>query len=115
MSEYIIERVDSIRFEKTIDGNKAYFRITEPKNFELCNAQTFTTNSLGIKLMPTKTINWKSVFDIDTRIIFSGVIREVKSDGVINIMHSGDFDFIEMCNGRLVQVFEFGKEINNNG
>lgn len=104
MSEYIIERVDSIRFEKTIDGKKAYFCIKEPKNFEVCSAQTFVTDRLGTKLMINKEINWMSVFNVDTKIIISGIVKESNNGGTINITHSGDFDFIEMCNGRLVKI-----------
>lgn len=104
MSEYIIERADSIRFERTIDGNKVYFCIKEPKNCETYTEQTFVTDGLGTKLMIDKEISWISVFDVNTKIIISGVIKESKNGGTINITHSGDFDFIEMCNGRLVEI-----------
>lgn len=104
MSEYIIERADFIRFERTIDGNKVYFCITEPKNLEAYSTQTFVTGGLGTKLMIDKEISWMSVFNVDTKIIISGVVKESKNGGTINITHSGDFDFIEMCNGRLVEI-----------
>ena len=81
-----------------------YFCITEPKNFETYSTQTFVTDGLDTKLMIDKKISWMSVLNVDTKIIISGVVKESKNSGTINITHSGDFDFIEMCNGRLVKI-----------
>ena len=106
MNKFIIERVDSIRFEREFkDGSKASFAVIEPRTLKLENADyLITAGSSSMKFNAYKTLlhNWDSVFDSNTQIIIVGNIIEVTSSDELVKNLDGEFDFRELCNGNIV-------------
>lgn len=97
----MIERIDSIRFERTFDdGTKVFFSVDEPKGLNISNANAIISAGKygNVGSIPH---DWHSVFDCHTKIIVVGRIKEIKLDGLITIYHEGEFDFEELCRGNI--------------
>ena len=106
MSKYAIEYIESLRFERVNDdGTKTVFSVEEPKSIGLTNPRSILTGKYGVQIGGVSHC-WNEVFNIRTKIILVGKIVEVKSDGYIKINHEGEFDFEELCEGKLVKVNE---------
>ena len=104
MSRYTVEYVESLRFERTNDdGTKTVFSVEEPKSIGLTNARSILTGKYGVQIGGINHC-WDEVFSSKTKIMLVGKIVEVKSDGYIKINHEGEFDFEELCEGRLVKI-----------
>lgn len=105
---FAVEYIESLRFERVNDdGTKTVFSVEEPKSIGLANARSILTGKYGVQIGGVSHC-WNEVFHHHTRIIIVGKIVEVKSDGYIKINHEGEFDFEELCNGKLVKINECG-------
>ena len=108
MSRYTVEYVESLRFERVNDdGTKTVFSVEEPKSIGLTSPRSILTGKYGVQIGGVNH-HWNEVFHHNTRIIIVGKIVEIKSDGYIKITHEGEFDFEELCEGKLVKVNECG-------
>lgn len=105
MNHFTIRDVSSIRFERTfIDGTTTYFSIGEPKSLKFQNAEhllQFCPDYYN-QLDNEKFHNWESVFNPDTRIIICGEVHELNEVGELVRAGTGEFDFRELCNGKMV-------------
>ena len=102
---FAVEYIESLRFERVNDdGTKTVFSVEEPKSIGLTSARTIITGKCGVQIGGISHC-WNEVFNFKTKIILVGKIVEVKSDGYIKI-HEGEFDFEELCKGKLVKVNE---------
>lgn len=103
MTDFILERIDEIRFEVTCNGAKVSFAVIEPKGLELTNGSVIATGKNGA-CIKEKIYDWHSVFNSHTKIIIKGLIKETKANGLIIINHEGKFDFNELCKGEIVRI-----------
>ncbi len=101
----IIERMDSIRFERTFnDGAKISFNVEHPKGLTLSNSQCFLDIGNYNTTIARVNHSWDSVFSNKTKIILVGKIKEIKSGGVIAMNYEGEFDLKELQKGNIVQI-----------
>ena len=105
---FTVELIKSLRFERVNDdGTKTVFSVEEPKAIGLTNASSILTGSYGVQIGGVNH-QWDEVFSSKTKIILVGKIVEVESNGYIKTNHEGEFDFEELCKGKLVKVNECG-------
>lgn len=124
MSGYTIEYVESLRFERANDdGTKTVFSVEEPKSIGLTSPRSILTGKHGVQIGGV-THCWGEVFSSKTKIILVGAIIEKKEMMVVkqgsnisdisqtkelsDVRHYGEFDFEELCKGKLVKVNECG-------
>ena len=120
MNSFRIDYIKSIRFEReNDDGTKVSFSVEEPKAIGLTNARSLLTGKYGVQIGGVNHC-WDEVFSSKTKIILVGAIIEKKEMMVIkqgsnisdfsqtkemtDVRHYGEFDFEELCNGRLVKI-----------
>ena len=120
MSGYTVEYVESLRFERANDdGTKTVFSVEEPKSIGLTNSRSILTGKYGVQIGGVNHC-WDEVFSSKTKIILVGTIIEKKEMMVIkqgsnisdflqtkemtDVRHYGEFDFEELCKGRLVKI-----------
>ena len=120
MSKYAIEYIESLRFERVNDdGTKTVFSVEEPKSIGLTNPRSILTDKHGVQIGGVNHC-WDEVFSSKTKIILVGAIIEKKEMMVIkqgsnisdflqtkemtDVRHYGEFDFEELCKGRLVKI-----------
>ena len=103
---FVIEYIESLRFERVNDdGTKTVFSIEEPKSIGITTPRFILTGKYGVKIGSISHC-WNEVFNFRAKIILVGKIVEVKSDGYIKINHEGEFDFEELCKGKLVKMLD---------
>lgn len=117
---FTVEYIESLRFERTNDdGTKTVFSVEEPKSIGLTNARSILTGKYGVQIGGVSHC-WNEVFSSKTKIILVGTIIEKKEMMVIkqgsnisdvsqtkelsDVRHYGEFDFEELCKGRLVKI-----------
>ena len=120
MSRYTAEYVESLRFERVNDdGTKTVFSVEEPKSIGLTSPRSILTGKYGVQIGGVNH-NWDEVFSSKTKIILVGAIIEKKEMMVVkqgsnisdflqtkemtDVRHYGEFDFEELCKGRLVKI-----------
>ena len=120
MNKYVIAYIEALRFEReNVDGTKTVFSVEEPKSIGLTNARSVLTGKYGFQIGGVNHC-WDEVFSSKTKIILVGAIIEKKEMMVIkqgsnisdvsqtkelsDVRHYGEFDFEELCKGKLVKI-----------
>ena len=120
MSRYTVEYVESLRFERVNDdGTKTVFSVEESKSIGLTSPRSMLTGKYGVQIGGVNHC-WDEVFSSKTKIILVGAIIEKKEMMVVkqgsnisdflqtkemtDVRHYGEFDFEELCKGRLVKI-----------
>ena len=117
---FAVEYIEALRFERVNDdGTKTVFSVEEPKSIGLTSPRSILTGKYGVQIGGVNH-HWDEVFSSKTKIILVGAIIEKKEMMVVkqgsnisdflqtkemtDVRHYGEFDFEELCKGRLVKI-----------